>query len=1426
MASNSTVLPDEDGDFSDWIEISNPTDDPIDLGGYHLTDKAQNPKRWTFPRIILQANSKLIVFASGKDRADPQSPLHTDFELYAKGEYLALVSNDGKTVLSEFSPVFPNQNEDQSYGTSSFTSNIPEYFISDANEAHYIIPTKQDELPNDWNQLNPSFNLNSWQKGRNGLGWESNNGTLTSLVRTNLRDQMRSVNASGFFRFEFNFSPQDRELKTLLLKTRVDDGYVAYLNGVQVASFNSPSPTTWNSKASRTGRSDSDIIRNQSEHDLTSQINLVKEGKNVLSIQAMNSSVSGSDFVVDLELVAGMAKSGQLYAGYFDKPTPNAPNSEGKAAGPMLQNYTRKPERPEAGKDLKIEATLIETNASVSSVKLFYRTMFDEEKSTTMTETEEGSGIYQGIIPGSSYKSGEMIRWRYEAEDELGFKTSEPPFLDPKDSHQYVGTVATDPSVNSKLSVVEMFLRSPGAAGTVNGTRGAIFYLGELYDNVFFSRHGQSTGGFVKKSYNIDFNRTQRFKSHPDEKRKKDIDLLTNWADKSKSRHVLAWEVMRESGVHAHFAFTVRVQQNGEFFSTADFVEDADDIYLERAGLNPDGALYKVYSNTLSSGDSGNSGVEKKNRKYENNQDLTDFIRGINNGNTAQQWEFIYDNVNLPMCINMAAANCVIRNTDMHRKNWYIYRDTGKSDEWALLPWDLDLSHGRKWNGSDTYFDNKLFSTDVIRVGTAVSLIQKMWANPEVNKMLMRRIRTLTDKFLNHPDTPYEDRYYERRLDEQLALIDPSDISPSDARLDFMKWGSWRQSSGSPVSYTSNHPDIEDMSEGVERFKNEYLIGRRAYMYGRSANLPEAQSGQISYDFKTLIESGSPSKTKIPSDDSDTLAWTDLNFDDSQWISGETAIGFDSSPKYKPLIGTDTRDAMRRINATAYIRIAFDVEDPKEYQKLKLLMKHDDGFIAYINGQRVAEKNAPEAPAWDSSATTNSGEADVNEFEVFDVSKHLNSLKEGANVLAIHGLNGSTGSSDFLIMPELHAGTANSNGSNEPKIEFGAIEFNPNSFDQDEEFIELKNPNDIAVDISDWRITNAVDLVIPPGTVIPADGVLFLSPNVKKFRARAESPRGGESHFVVGNYGGHLSNRGETIKLIDSNGRENNSITYQGQASLAQLHLAITKIHYHPQSDGLAEYIELMNTDSEQPLNLEGISFTEGIEFDFDNSPIKSLGPNQKIYIVRDKLAFVNAYGDSFIIAGAFENGTALGNEGETVKLEDSENGTINEIRYNDKDPWPESADGQGKALGLINPMNKPDAGNPENWAAVDPNPNAQNNGFVGNPSKDNDLDGLGALVEYAIGTSDQSFNNSPPLTVSFENNNIQLTHTVDKSAEDVQLIIETTTNLEEWVQIESLGEINIKETDVGDGIVSRSITLTNHKKSALTRHFRIKIVK
>ena len=112
-----------------------------------------------------------------------------------------------------------------------------------------------------------------------------------------------------------------------------------------------------------------------------------------------------------------MAKAGQLYSGFFDNPTPEAPNSEGTAAGPILNGYTRKIERPEAGKDLIIETSLVTTNAPAAEVILFYRTMFDTEKSVIMEENENGSGTYQAAIPGSSFDAAEMVRWRFEVTD-------------------------------------------------------------------------------------------------------------------------------------------------------------------------------------------------------------------------------------------------------------------------------------------------------------------------------------------------------------------------------------------------------------------------------------------------------------------------------------------------------------------------------------------------------------------------------------------------------------------------------------------------------------------------------------------------------------------------------------------------------------------------------------------------------------------------------------------------------------------------------------------------------------------------------------------------------------------------------------------------------------------------------------------------
>jgi len=84
-------------------------------------------------------------------------------------------------------------------------------------------------------------------------------------------------------------------------------------------------------------------------------------------------------------------------------------------------------------------------------------------------------------------------------------------------------------------------------------------------------------------------------------------------------------------------------------------------------------------------------------------------------------------------------------------------------------------------------------------------------------------------------------------------------------------------------------------------------------------------------------------------------------------------------------------------------------------------MKYDDGFVAYLNGVRVASANAPGQLNSSSAASSNNSDARALEFEQFDLSSFISLLNDGSNILAIHGLNDGATSSDFLILPRLIA---------------------------------------------------------------------------------------------------------------------------------------------------------------------------------------------------------------------------------------------------------------------------------------------------------------------------------------------------------------------------------------------------------------------
>ncbi len=116
MAINDATIVDEDGDFSDWVEIYNDEAGVVDLGGYYLTDTPSVLTKWRFPSRSLSPGSYVLVWASAKNRALAASPLHANFKLSGSGEYLAIVRPDGVTVAHEYAPTFVAQRADISYG--------------------------------------------------------------------------------------------------------------------------------------------------------------------------------------------------------------------------------------------------------------------------------------------------------------------------------------------------------------------------------------------------------------------------------------------------------------------------------------------------------------------------------------------------------------------------------------------------------------------------------------------------------------------------------------------------------------------------------------------------------------------------------------------------------------------------------------------------------------------------------------------------------------------------------------------------------------------------------------------------------------------------------------------------------------------------------------------------------------------------------------------------------------------------------------------------------------------------------------------------------------------------------------------------------------------------------------------------------------
>ncbi len=258
-------------------------------------------------------------------------------------------------------------------------------------------------------------------------------------------------------------------------------------------------------------------------------------------------------------------------------------------------------------------------------------------------------------------------------------------------------------------------------------------------------------------------------------------------------------------------------------------------------------------------------------------------------------------------------------------------------------------------------------------------------------------------------------------------------------------------------------------------------------------------------------------------------------------------------------------------------------------------------------------------------------------------------------------------------------------------------------------------------------------------------------------------------------------------------GTDTISVTHTGAIVLPSAsNLVVSEIYYNPPgSVETTEYVELMNISPNSTLDLSNVSFTLGISFTIPGGTL--LGPGSRIAIAKDLAAFGAAFGTGIRVIGPYPD--QLDNAGEVIELRRADGSLLLSMAYDDIQPWPTIADGDGFSLVLVAPYSLPDLSHPLSWRA-----SALNNGGTpgaddavsyatwktanGNHADEADIDGdcLTTAMEYFTGGNPQVAEQTLlPTYVREPDGKVLLSITRSVQAQHAALYPEGTNDLAGW---------------------------------------------
>jgi len=818
--------PDVKTELTEFIELHNTVDEPVDLGG------------WTIEGAV----TFTIPHGTRIDGGDFAVVAHHPLQFKAKfggsplGPWQGKLDNDGERIeLRDATGQLMDRVRYRLGFPWPIVGDPPGYSIElihpdlDNNDGHNWKPSVRGDASTKGSSLvtrgsswkyfkgkreasaprtawrKADFNDSAWLTGRTPIGYGEN------FMKTPL-DDMRNGYTSVYFRKKFTLN-EAKKIGALKLAIQFDDGFNMWINGRHVAGSN------LSTKEPRFGTSASSAIEEHDyiEFDLPSPGGYLVEGENILAIQAHNASKGGSsDFFIDVELKASVGPANR-------GPTPGTRNSVFAAEPlPRLAKVEHSPRQPKGGEAVVITA---EPGSAAAGLEVYaeyqivrpgnYVSIHDAAYGKNWIklpmndlgqagDSRARDGLFSATVPNTVQRHRHLIRYRVSVKNPLGQATAAPYPGDPSPNFAYFcydgvpnwrgrakpgaklveygrEALTRVPVYHliSKKTDVEKSTWNEQYRGENYKWNGTLVYDSVVYDHIRYrARGGVWRYAMGKNMWKFDFNRGHSFKAHDHYGREYD----TRWDKMNFSACIQQGDFQHrgEQGMFEAVGFKLFELADVEAPKTHWVHFRIIDEAEEAGATQHDGDFWGLYlvleqmdgrfldEHNLPDGNlykmEGGTG-ELNNQgptAVTDKSDLNAYLSRYN-GNPSESWW--RQNMDLAGYYSYRTVVEGIHHYDIgYGKNYFYYLNP-ETQLWSTLPWDLDLTWANNMygNGNDP-FKGKVLGKSVFKVEYS------------------NRAREILDLLFN------DDEGY-RLIDEFAAIIDePTGRQPSIVDADRAMW--------------------------------------------------------------------------------------------------------------------------------------------------------------------------------------------------------------------------------------------------------------------------------------------------------------------------------------------------------------------------------------------------------------------------------------------------------------------------------------------------------------------------------------------------------------------------------------------------------------------------------------------------------------